>query len=72
MRKTILFLFASLAMADQEEKLVKDVEKAQRAVQRANKKSEDAGAKAVAYCKSKGMTFQVKPNGLMGCVKPTK
>ena len=68
---TVLFLtLATVALADRETKLVSALEKALRGVEKANKKSEDAGAAATAYCKSKGMTFGVKSNGLMGCMKP--
>ena len=69
-RLILLMCLPLIAVADQETKLVVKLEKAQRAVEKANKKSDSEAAVLVAYCKSQGKVLQVKPNGLMGCVVP--
>ncbi len=65
----VAFGFLFFAARDPEDRLVDKLVKAQRAVERADAKSQKAGAAVVAFCKAKGETFQIKANGLMGCVK---
>lgn len=83
MRILRLIFIAVPLLANEEYKVVDRLIKAQRKVEeanvsgdkvriaRANKRSEDAGAKASAYCKSIGKELILKPSGIIGCQSTT-
>ncbi len=83
MRILSLICIAVPLLANEEYRVIDRLVKAQRAVEqanasgdksriaRANKRSDQAGAEATAYCKSQGKQLMIKPNGLMGCVART-
>ena len=65
-------LLAIPLFARKEDRLVDKLIHAQRAVERANAKSEAAGKKLTDYCKTQGKIVRVKRNGVIGCVEGPK